>query len=683
MKTKKLFVFLLILSMIFVMSSKAQQINKGIIPAGENKKTIVKNPAHSNSTTNLYCQKGIGELIAGMQSLEDEYQVYFHVPIAYREQIPLLFSVEGQRVLDYRFIYLDSVNMIISADMEGSYNTNIYWNSYVLKKGNTYSDLPDFVSMDELENLPDSVTDFLKSTDCVQSSNLFIRNIADTVRNNTDNIMQLAENIRYVCDTIGYGMSHHPVSLDAFYTLNWGSSCTGHAHAGAALFRANGVPARVLLNVPSWFPNYMDHHWSIEYYVPHYGWVGMETSLAINAYDPKDQVITFACNSWDEFPVFIVKGLECQWHTSGEHYLGWGMGHKAEYMDALTDISIGQRDSAFSLTKSVNKYFTKLKGIRLNSEQQQYFDIAYQKQVEALDLFLALDYESFMAKMQEALDAYQNITIYPLQTLFFDDCENGNIGWSFEGENNKWEIGTPIVGPDSCWSGISCWGTDLSSNYANNASYSLISPSINLSGLSCAYLSFAIFSNIEDDISNLEDKITMDVVLNDSVAIPLCSRMGGVIDNEVIPQVGGWNRIVLDLTKFIGHNVKVKFNLISNDAVSYPGAYIDDIKVYGREYEFLAVTNNDNQQSGMFLGQNFPNPFRYLTKIEYLIDTPGKVELVLLDVNGLEVRTIVDECQSAGKHSVAFDAHDIPTGIYFYRLKKGGIQIFKKCVKVN
>ncbi len=68
------------------------------------------------------------------------------------------------------------------------------------------------------------------------------------------------------------------------------------------------------------------------------------------------------------------------------------------------------------------------------------------------------------------------------------------------------------------------------------------------------------------------------------------------------------------------------------------------------------------------LDQNFPNPFNAQTTIGYELPAVTTVKLVIYDVLGKEVETLVNQVQNSGSYSVNFDAKDLPSGIYYYRL---------------
>jgi photosystem II stability/assembly factor-like uncharacterized protein len=82
--------------------------------------------------------------------------------------------------------------------------------------------------------------------------------------------------------------------------------------------------------------------------------------------------------------------------------------------------------------------------------------------------------------------------------------------------------------------------------------------------------------------------------------------------------------------------------------------------------------------SRFVLYQNYPNPFNPTTVINYQLEAESFVSLKVYDVLGREVETLVSERQTAGSHSVTFNAANLPTGVYFYRLEAGTYRDTKK-----
>ncbi len=72
--------------------------------------------------------------------------------------------------------------------------------------------------------------------------------------------------------------------------------------------------------------------------------------------------------------------------------------------------------------------------------------------------------------------------------------------------------------------------------------------------------------------------------------------------------------------------------------------------------------------SAFSLDQNYPNPFNPGTTIAYDLMRPARVTLELFNLRGQPVGTLVEEWQGAGSYQVDFDAGDLPSGVYLYRL---------------
>ncbi|MBK9227522.1 MAG: T9SS type A sorting domain-containing protein [Ignavibacteria bacterium] len=80
------------------------------------------------------------------------------------------------------------------------------------------------------------------------------------------------------------------------------------------------------------------------------------------------------------------------------------------------------------------------------------------------------------------------------------------------------------------------------------------------------------------------------------------------------------------------------------------------------------------------LSQNYPNPFNPVTTIKYQIPEAGSVNLVIYDVLGREISTLVNTFQAAGYYEMRFDATDVASGVYFYRLKTEKFSDLKKMI---
>lgn len=74
---------------------------------------------------------------------------------------------------------------------------------------------------------------------------------------------------------------------------------------------------------------------------------------------------------------------------------------------------------------------------------------------------------------------------------------------------------------------------------------------------------------------------------------------------------------------------------------------------------------------GFLLEQNYPNPFNPQTKIRYGIPENAYVKLVVFDNMGHEIRTLVNQNQLAGNYIVNFNAANLASGTYFYRIEAG------------
>jgi len=92
------------------------------------------------------------------------------------------------------------------------------------------------------------------------------------------------------------------------------------------------------------------------------------------------------------------------------------------------------------------------------------------------------------------------------------------------------------------------------------------------------------------------------------------------------------------------------------------------------------ISNNSGIPDEYKLEQNYPNPFNPTTVISYQIPQQGFVTLKIFDVLGKEVATLVNEEKPAGVYEVSFNAVDLASGVYIYRMKVNDFIQSKKMV---
>lgn len=79
--------------------------------------------------------------------------------------------------------------------------------------------------------------------------------------------------------------------------------------------------------------------------------------------------------------------------------------------------------------------------------------------------------------------------------------------------------------------------------------------------------------------------------------------------------------------------------------------------------------NFSDYPSTYTLFQNYPNPFNPLTTISYSIPASSFVTLKVFDILGNEISSLVNEEKLAGNYELEFNAANLPSGVYFYRLQ--------------
>ncbi|HEY3249556.1 MAG TPA: T9SS type A sorting domain-containing protein [Ignavibacteria bacterium] len=90
---------------------------------------------------------------------------------------------------------------------------------------------------------------------------------------------------------------------------------------------------------------------------------------------------------------------------------------------------------------------------------------------------------------------------------------------------------------------------------------------------------------------------------------------------------------------------------------------------FNKEVKMEIAQDNTSAGESYFSTKNYPNPFNPETKINYTLKQATSVKITVYDRLGREVVVLVDESQNEGEHEVTFNASNLPSGVYFYRIK--------------
>ena len=79
----------------------------------------------------------------------------------------------------------------------------------------------------------------------------------------------------------------------------------------------------------------------------------------------------------------------------------------------------------------------------------------------------------------------------------------------------------------------------------------------------------------------------------------------------------------------------------------------------------------------------FPNPFNPIANIEYRLPLNANIELIIYDIRGRQVETLINNYQTAGYHTITWNASSFPSGVYLIRMESGEFIQTQKLVLVK
>jgi hypothetical protein len=104
---------------------------------------------------------------------------------------------------------------------------------------------------------------------------------------------------------------------------------------------------------------------------------------------------------------------------------------------------------------------------------------------------------------------------------------------------------------------------------------------------------------------------------------------------------------------------------------------------YAAAWQVTSISGGSALPSGYGLSQNYPNPFNPSTVIRFHLPTRSRVRLDVFNILGERVASLVNEERGAGLYSEQFNAAELPTGVYIYRLEAGSFVTSKKLLLIK
>jgi len=254
-----------------------------------------------------------------------------------------------------------------------------------------------------------------------------------------------------------------------------------------------------------------------------------------------------------------------------------------------------------------------------------------------------------------------------------EDFESGIGDWS--ADNGLWEVGIPIVGPDSTHSGQHCVGTVMGGNYPTYANTRLISPEIKLPTLSGGdkfLLKFWHWYIIED----VDDQGVLQISVNSG-------EWQTISDPDFDGTNNRWSQYVADLSAYADSAIRIGFYFTTDNNYSYQGWYIDDINIEGISGSTGISNEIENRSLKFQLDQNYPNPFQQITHIPFYIPEPAQVNILVFNSLGQEVAQVLNNAKPAGSHVVEFDGRNLPPGNYYFQMRVSDTRQVRKMLIIR
>lgn len=252
-----------------------------------------------------------------------------------------------------------------------------------------------------------------------------------------------------------------------------------------------------------------------------------------------------------------------------------------------------------------------------------------------------------------------------LENVIIEISYNNSQNWetatqtAVSGTSYSWQV--PYVSSKQCLMRVKSV-SDNSINDVSNSSFTILNPSIEItSPVADEILTEGDTKEISWNSSDVEKVSIFYSHNNGSDWIEIAGDIDASLSSYqwIVPSTNS-NECIVKLECF-------EYNFISTQSQLF-------------SIEKIVSSEDENLPIEYSLRQNYPNPFNPSTTISYSLPQRGNVQLKVYDVLGKEVVRLVNKEQARGNYKVVFNATNITSGIYFYKLQSGSFREIKKLI---
>lgn len=426
MYNKKIFLLSLSLLFCFIINPVASSISLKDLN-NLNLETLEKNKEINLLRVEHYLELAIEKEV-------DIFNVKYAFPPSYGYQTPILLEILNNttaNIIGYKIENDEKnpnkiVNFTINGTNDSEYSL-IHFTAWVLVQSHDFSDLPDNKAFPNVSRLPSETKTWLADTEVTQVESKLIKIKAKQFSILNNEIISYSKRVasfikyhRYLLFILQL-KTRLFFSQDAKTTLLINGENVGRAHLACALLRNKNIPSRVVLvNNDQGFWTQM--HYMVEYYIPDYGWVLLDTTKGETPYDIQKQVINRICYPEDEndtktdYVFKFMKGEERWIWIDNENvrpnYVDCNDGSKSQmFSEATVGICELVYNGCFDQTKETFDLYQKYLGMNISDENKIFFENSVEFQKKAINSMKNNDALTYYCNIARAEEEYNKIVM--------------------------------------------------------------------------------------------------------------------------------------------------------------------------------------------------------------------------------------------------------------------------------